>query len=113
MIAATIARALPVLASAAAPWLLVAVVTWLGWTLQSAGAARQQARTLADLTEANRHEVQQLRRSNAAIRSAEAAAQATATTARAEADAARRRWATIPSSGGGTVCPIDCLLPTP
>lgn len=111
MIVATIARALPLVASAAAPWLLVAVVTWLGWTWQSAGAARHQARTLADLAEANRREVQQLRRSNIALRSAEAAARATASTARAEADAARRRLSSIPSSGGGTVCPIDCTLP--
>lgn len=113
MILAALARVLPVLASAAAPWLLVAIVTWLGWTLQSAGAARQQARTLADLADANHRVAQHIRRSNTTLRAAEAAAQATASTARAEADAARLRWATTPSSGGGTVCPIDCLLPTP
>lgn len=112
MIFAAIVRLIPVLTSAAAPWLLVALATWLVWTLQSAGAARQQADTLAQVVEAQRQRADRLSDSHAALRRAEAKARSEAAQAKAQAEDARRRIEAAPRTET-TQCPIDCLVPSP
>ena len=110
--AAAILRLLPVITSAAAPWLLVALATWLVWTLQSAGAARQQVDTLAQVVEAQRQRADRLSDSHTALRRAEAQARSEAARARTEAAEARRRINAAPRTETAQ-CPIDCLVPSP
>lgn len=112
MIFAAFLRFLPVLTSAAAPWLLVALATWLVWTLQSAGAARQQADTLAQVVQAQRQRADRLSDSHAALRRSEAQARAKTARARTQAKEAHRRIESAARTETDQ-CPIDCLVPSP
>ena len=111
-LAASASRLLPVGGAVLAPVMIAAAFAWLSATLRSAGAAHQQAATLAQVVEAQRLRAERLSDSHVALRRAEAQARSEATRARAEAADARRRIDAAPPTETAQ-CPIDCLLPLP
>ena len=109
---AAASRLLPMLGAVLTPVIIAAALAWLSATLRSAGAARQQADTLAQVVEAQRLRADRLSASHAALRRAEAQARSDADRAWAAAAEAHRRIEALPHTE--TVqCPIDCLLPSP